>query len=53
MSVRVLIDLCAARAGDWVTKGEGDKAAGVSPRQLANELGALSKLTLKLKNPAL
>src|SRR6266542_2300404 len=41
-AARVLIDMCAARAGEWITKAEGDAAAAVTPRQLANELGALS-----------
>lgn len=42
--VQAMFDLCAARAGQWVDKAEADVAAGATARQLASELGALTKL---------
>lgn len=45
--VRTLLSLCSERSGEWIEKSEADAAAGVTPKQLASELGALSKFTLR------
>lgn len=49
--VRTLFDLCAKRPGEWIDKSDADAAAGVTPKQLASELGALSKFTLREFGP--
>jgi hypothetical protein len=46
--VAALFDHCAAAPGDWVNKATVEEAEGISPYQLRNELGALSKLTRRL-----
>jgi hypothetical protein len=50
-SVRTLLSMCAQRPGEWIDKAAADAAAGVTPRQLASELGALSKFTLREFGP--
>ena len=47
-SVAALFDQCAGSPGDWVIKAAVEEAEGISPYQLRNELGALSKLTRRL-----
>ena len=47
-AVLALIDRCAHRPGQWTPKSEVEEAHGFSPIQLRNELGALSKKTIKL-----
>lgn len=39
-----LLDLCAERACKWVGKAEADAAAQATPRLLASELSALTKV---------
>lgn len=46
--VLALLDRCAVTPGRWAPKAEVEKAEGVSPVQLRNELGAFSKTTKKL-----
>ncbi len=46
--VRLLLDTCASRPGDWVTKAEIDQKGKKGPLQLRNELTAFSKLMKKL-----
>jgi hypothetical protein len=41
--VLALGDAMAARAGQWVPKGDVEEGNGISPIQLRNELGAFSK----------
>ena len=43
-----LLDLCAARPGQWVAKSEAETAGGFSANLLRNQLGALSKKSRKL-----
>jgi hypothetical protein len=50
-SVRTLLDLCSERPGNWIDKAEADASAGVTPRQSASELSALSKFTLRQFGP--
>jgi hypothetical protein len=45
--LHMLFDLTAAADGEWVTKAAAEQSADVSPRQLANELAALTKLCRK------
>jgi hypothetical protein len=49
--VGTLLAVCAQRPGEWVDKADADAAAGVTPRQLASELGAMSKFTLREFGP--
>jgi hypothetical protein len=42
--VLALFDRCAREKGEWIIKSEVEEAMGISPIQLRNELGALSKL---------
>ncbi|SEB48298.1 hypothetical protein SAMN04489844_0243 [Nocardioides exalbidus] len=46
--VTALLDRCAAEPDRWVVKSDVEQAGGISPIQLRNELGALSKLTKRL-----
>lgn len=46
--VLALLDACAQVDGDWVVKSVVEEDEGISPIQLRNELGALSKLTRRL-----
>lgn len=46
--VVALMDRCANSAGEWVNKADVEEAEAISPIQLRNELGALSKLTRRL-----
>lgn len=46
--VTALLDRCAAEPDQWVVKSDIEQASGISPIQLRNELGALSKLTKRL-----
>ena len=43
-AVLVLLDRCSQAPGAWITKADIEEEAGVSPIQLRNELGALTKL---------
>jgi len=45
--LHTLFDLLAAADGNWVTKAEAEQRADVPPRQLQNELAALTKLCRK------
>lgn len=47
-AVLALFEACAAAPDRWVDKTSVQSEAGVSPYQLRNELGALSKLTRRL-----
>jgi hypothetical protein len=49
-ALHTLFDLTAEADGDWVTKADAEQAAGVAPRQLQNELAALTKLGRKITN---
>jgi hypothetical protein len=42
--VRVLLDMCAAHPAKWIPKSMIDATTGQHPRQLATELGAMTKL---------
>lgn len=46
--VRRLLEICADRPGEWVSKSEIDDIGGTGPYQLRNELSAFSKLTRRL-----
>ena len=52
-AVLALIDRCASQAGHWVPKSEVEEAQGFTAIQLRNELGALSKKTIKLFGEAI
>lgn len=52
-AVLALLDECANRHGQWVSKAEVEEAGGFSAIQLRNELGALSKKTIKLFGEAI
>jgi len=45
--LHTLFDLTADADGGWITKAEAEQAAEVAPRQLQNELSALTKLGRK------
>jgi hypothetical protein len=45
--LHTLFDLTAVADGGWVTKAEAEQRADVPPRQLQNELAALTKLGRK------
>jgi hypothetical protein len=48
-----LLDRCAQRPGQWVPKSEVEEEYAFSAIQLRNELGALSKKTVKLFGQAI
>ena len=52
-AVLALIDRCATQPGQWVPKSEVEEAHSFSAIQLRNELGALSKKSIKLFGQAI
>lgn len=47
--LHTLFDMMADAAGGWVTKAQAEEAAGVKPRQLQNEMSALTKIGRSIK----
>lgn len=46
--LHTLFDLAAEASGEWITKADAENTAGVTARQLQNELVALTKIARKI-----